>query len=190
MALDIVLLGAPGAGKGTQAKRLAADRGIMQVATGDILRAAVENGTELGCEAQPIMERGDLVPDAIIVGVIRERLTQPETAVGCIFDGFPRTTPQAEALDAMLPELGREIRVALLFELDEEEAVRRMLGRAAEEGRADDLPETIKRRFEVYRELTEPLSSYYRGRSLLRTIDAGGSVDEVRDQVDGIIESL
>lgn len=187
MPLDILLLGAPGAGKGTQAKRISADYGIPQLSTGDMLRAAVAKGTPLGEQARPIMERGDLVPDVIIVGLIRERLTRPDTAEGCIFDGFPRTIPQAEALDEMLPQIGREIRVALLFELGEEEAVRRMLGRAEAEGRTDDNPETIRRRFEVYRAQTEPLVAYYRDRSVLATLDAGADVDEVYAQAAAIL---
>jgi adenylate kinase len=188
--LDILLLGAPGAGKGTQAKRVAEDYGIPQISTGDMLRAAVADGTELGRRAQPIMERGDLCPDDIIIGVIRERLTDAETRGGCIFDGFPRTIPQAEALDAMLPEIGRELRVAILFELDADEAFRRMLGRAEKEGRADDTPDAIRRRLEVYREQTEPLIAYYRDRSVLRTIDAGADVESVYAELRTILDGL
>lgn len=190
MPLDILLLGAPGAGKGTQAARIAADYGIPQVSTGDMLRAAVTAGTPLGKRARPIMERGELVPDDIIVGVIRERLAEPDTRNGVIFDGFPRTIPQAEALDAMLPEIGRELRAALLFELDDAIAIERMLGRASKEGRADDTPETIRRRLEVYAEQTAPLVDYYKRRSVLSRIDASGTVDEVYAQVRNVLDGL
>jgi adenylate kinase len=190
MPLDILLLGAPGAGKGTQAARIAAEYGIPQVSTGDMLRAAVAAGTPLGERARPIMERGELVPDDIIVGVIRERLAEPDTLGGVIFDGFPRTIPQAQALDAMLPEIGRELRAVLLFELDEAVAMERMLGRAEKEGRPDDTPETIRRRLEVYREQTAPLIGYYRERSVLAELDAAGTVDEVYAQVKAILDRL
>jgi adenylate kinase len=187
MPLDLVLLGIPGAGKGTQALRIADDYGIPQVSTGEMLRAAVALGTGLGRRAQPIMERGDLVPDEVMIGVIRERLGEPDTAGGCIFDGFPRTIPQAEALDAMLPEIGRRITVALLFDLDDDEAARRMLGRAGQEGRTDDNPEAIRERIAVYHAKTEPLIAYYRDRSVLARIDASRGIDEVYAQVAGVL---
>jgi adenylate kinase len=190
MPLDVILLGAPGAGKGTQARRIAAGYGIAQLSTGDMLREAVAAGSELGRKAKAIMDAGELVSDEIIVALVRERLAQPDMGAGCIFDGFPRTIPQAEALDGMLPELGRSIRVALLFALDEREAERRMLGRAEQEGRSDDTPETIRRRFEVYREQTEPLVDYYRGRGVLATVDASRGVDEVYGEVAAILDGL
>ncbi len=187
MPLDLVLLGAPGAGKGTQALRIAGDYGIPQVSTGELLRAAVARGTELGRRAQPIMERGDLVPDDVMVGVIRERLGEPDTAGGCIFDGFPRTIPQAAALDAMLPEIGRRIAAALMFDLDDDEAERRLLGRAEKEGRTDDSPEVIRGRIAVYHAKTEPLVAYYRDRSVLAHIDAGKGIDDVYAQVVAVL---
>ena len=187
MPLDMVLLGAPGAGKGTQAKRIAADYQLPQISTGDMLRAAVAAGTELGRLAEPIMVSGALVPDEIIVGLIRERLQEPDTSGGCIFDGFPRTIAQAEALDRMLPEIGRRIVVALLFDIDEGVAAGRMLGRAEEEGRSDDTPDTIRRRHEVYREQTEPLVEYYRDSSVLATVNAGAEVDEVYARVAAVL---
>lgn len=190
MPLDLVLLGAPGAGKGTQARRIAAAHGLVQISTGDMLREAVAAGTDLGRRAQPIMERGDLVPDEIMIGLIRERLGDPDTAGGAIFDGFPRTLAQAGALDEMLPEIGRAIAVAILFDLDDAEAERRMLGRAAEEGRADDTPATIKERLAVYHDKTSPLVAYYDGRSVLVRVDASRGVDEVFAQVADILAAL
>lgn len=189
MPLDLVLLGAPGAGKGTQAQRIVADYGIPQISTGDILRAAVAAGTELGERVRPIMESGQLVPDELIVELIRDRLEQPDTANGCIFDGFPRTIPQARALDEMLPEIGRRITKALFFDLPDEEARRRMLGRAAQEGRADDTPEVIDERIRVYHEKTAPLITHYRESSTLVRIDATGTVDEVYAHVVAVLGS-
>ena len=157
MPLDLLLLGAPGAGKGTQAKRIATAYGVPQIATGDMLRAAVASGTELGNRVKPILDSGELVPDELIVALIRERLSQGDTGAGFILDGFPRTIPQAEALDAMLDEIGRKLAAVLEFQLDEREAIRRILGRATEEGRSDDTSEVAKRRLEVYRAQTEPL---------------------------------
>src|SRR5688572_5457764 len=157
MSLDLLVLGPPGAGKGTQARRLADERGIPQVATGDMLRAAMAAGTELGRRVKPIYDRGDLVPDDLVVALIRERLDEPDTARGFILDGFPRTIPQAEALDAMLDEIDRGIVCVLEFQLDPDEAVDRLLGRAEIEGRSDDTPEAIRNRMGVYRDQTEPL---------------------------------
>jgi adenylate kinase len=187
MPLDLVLLGAPGAGKGTQAQRIVGGYGIPQISTGDILRAAVAAGSALGERVRPIMESGQLVPDDLIVDLIRERLAEPDTAGGCIFDGFPRTIPQAQALDEMLPEIGRRITSALFFDLPDEEAKRRMLGRAEQEGRADDTPEVIEERMRVYHEKTAPLLSHYRDSSVLVRIDAGGTVDEVYAQVTAVL---
>jgi adenylate kinase len=190
MPLDLLLLGAPGAGKGTQAKRIAEDYEIPQIATGDMLRAAVAAGTELGRRVKPILDAGELVPDDLIVALIRERLSEADTGKGFILDGFPRTIPQAEALDAMLEEVGREIAVVLEFQLSEEEAARRMLGRADEHGRSDDTPETIRRRLDVYREQTEPLAAYYLGRGMLVGIDAGRSIDDVHAQIADVLEQV
>jgi adenylate kinase len=190
MPLDLLLLGAPGAGKGTQAKRIADDYGIPQISTGDMLRAAVASGTELGRRVEPILEAGELVPDDLIVELIRERLGDTDTRAGFILDGFPRTIPQAEALDTMLQEIGRRVAAVLEFQLPEAEAVQRLLGRAAQEGRADDAPETIRRRMEVYRAQTEPLVKYYLAQGVLVGIDASASVDEVYQQVVEVLERL
>lgn len=190
MPLDLLLLGAPGAGKGTQAKRIAADYGIPQIATGDMLRGAVAAGTELGRTVKAILDAGDLVPDGVMIALVRERLAEADTGEGFILDGFPRTIPQAEALDALLDELGRGLAVVLELQLGEDEAVRRMLGRAEQEGRSDDTPETIRRRLEVYREQTEPLAAYYLGQGILVGVDAGRSVDEVYAQIGDVLEQV
>ena len=177
--LGIVMLGAPGAGKGTQAVRIAEAHGIPHISTGEVLRGAIAAGSELGQKVKEIVESGALVPDELVVDVIRERLVQPDADGGFVLDGFPRTIGQAEALDALLTVLDRPLEFVLELELAEETAVERMLGRAAEQGRADDTPEVIKNRFEVYRRQTEPLSNYYRGTGILVTIDSSPGMDEV-----------
>jgi adenylate kinase len=190
LPLDLLFLGPPGAGKGTQARRLGDERGIPQVSTGDMLRDAVAAGTELGLAAKPILDRGDLVPDDLMLALIEDRLGRADTRAGFILDGFPRTLGQAEALDALLAGLGRSIVRVLEFQLDEDEAVRRLLGRAAAEGRTDDTPEVIRNRFAVYRERTLPLSEYYGARGLLVTIDAAGSVGDVEAAITAALASL
>jgi len=188
--LDLLLLGPPGAGKGTQAKRIAGEYGIPQISTGDMLRAAIAARTELGLRVEPILAAGELVPDALIVALIRERLGERDTASGCILDGFPRTIAQAEALDEMLAGIDRRLAVVVELQLTEEEAVRRLLGRAEQEGRTDDTPETIRRRMEVYREQTEPLSAYYLARSILVGVDAGGQIGEVHAAIEDVLERV
>ncbi|MGZ4399591.1 MAG: adenylate kinase, partial [Gaiellaceae bacterium] len=179
MSRDIVMLGAPGAGKGTQAVRIAEQLAIPHISTGAMLREAISSGSALGSRVKAIVESGELVPDELMVEVIRERLGRPDTSAGFVLDGFPRTTPQAEALDELLGELGRPLSAVLELVLAEEVAVQRMLGRAAQEGRADDTPDVIRRRFEVYRRQTEPVSEYYRSRGVLVAVDASGSMEEV-----------
>ncbi len=174
----LIFLGPPGAGKGTQAARLAADLGLRKISTGDILRAHVARGSELGKQVKPIMERGDLVPDELILAIIREELSgMPQVRV--IFDGFPRTTQQALALDELLADISAPVDAALLLEVDEAELVGRMLQRAKMEGRSDDNEETIKRRLQVYREQTQPLIEYYRERGVLKTVDGLGDPGQV-----------
>lgn len=178
MAEAVIFLGPPGAGKGTQAKRLALELGFRQLSTGDILRSHVARGTKLGQQAKPLMEAGKLVPDEIILGLIGEELaTMPDPKV--IFDGFPRTLAQAEALDRLLAE--RKIRLlgVLLVTAPEEELVRRLLGRALEEGRSDDNESTIRARMVEYRQKTQPLVDYYKKTGCLREINGLGKVDEV-----------
>ena len=187
MSLDLVILGPPGAGKGTQADLVSADAGIPHIATGDMLREAMQDETPLGLEVKPIYDAGDLIPDELMVGLIRERLSQPDTEAGFILDGFPRTLPQAEALDEMLAEIDRVLSAVLLFDLPEEVAVERLLGRAREQGRSDDTPEVIRHRLEVFHAKTKPVVDYYRSKGLLVDIRAERPVDEVLAEVQQVV---
>jgi adenylate kinase len=216
--LNLILLGPPGSGKGTQGERLQEDFRLPYYATGDILRAAVKEGTEVGNQAKEYMDRGDLVPDEVIIGVIAERLQGEEAADGFILDGFPRTVPQAEALDEKMSELRRVITGVLLVEVPEEEILRRLGGRRTceenpshiyhvefdppkQEGvcdldgaklitRDDDKPEVMKNRLAQYREKTEPLVDYYVERGILNRVDGKQSPDEVEERIHGIIATL
>lgn len=174
--MRVLILGPQGSGKGTQAKRIADAHGVPHVSTGDILRSAVADGTELGLRVEPILERGDLVPDELMVALIRERLAGED---GFVLDGFPRTLAQAEALDAMLAEIGKPLDTVLLLEVSDEVSSRRMLGRAAEEGRSDDTPEVIAKRLRLYHELTRPVVERYRDAGELAVVDGEQTMDEV-----------
>ena len=182
--MRIVFLGPPGSGKGTQASQLAKRLGVPAISTGEILREAVRQKTALGQKAQAIMERGELVPDQLIVELIAERLAQRDALGGFILDGFPRTLAQAKAFETMLSGNGHALSAVLNFSVPEAELTERMLGRAQAEGRADDRPDTIRERFRVYREKTEPLVGFYRERDLLSEIDGTGSVEEVARRID------
>ncbi len=215
--LNLVLLGPPGSGKGTQGERLQEDLRLPYYATGDILRAAVRDETELGRTAKEYMDRGDLVPDDVIVGVIVERIDSPEAADGFILDGFPRTEPQAEALATRLADLDRALTGVLLIDVEDDEVVRRLGGRRTceenghvfhvefnppeKEGvcdldgsplvvRDDDKPDVIRHRLEQYHAKTEPLVDYYDGQSLLRRIDGAASPDEVGAEVERTLATL
>ena len=216
--LNLILLGPPGSGKGTQGERLQEDFRLPYYATGDILRAAVKEGTEVGKQAKEHMDRGDLVPDEVIIGVIAERLQGNEAADGFILDGFPRTVPQAEALDSKMKELGRDLTAAILINVPEDEVVRRLGGRRTceenpshiyhvdfdppkEEGvcdldgaklivRDDDKPDVIKNRLSQYREKTEPLISYYEDRGILSQVNGAESSDQVEESIHGILATL
>jgi len=177
------MLGPPGSGKGTQGALLSEGAKLPRVSTGDVLRNAVESGTPLGLEAKGYMDRGLLVPDEVIVALIEEVLALPEAEGGVIMDGFPRTVAQAETIGELLDTRGSAVDRVLSIEVPEEELVRRMLGRATEEGRSDDTPEAIQRRLEVYREQTEPLVSYYRERGVLVDVDGTGTVEEIARRV-------
>jgi adenylate kinase len=182
-ASRLVFFGPPGAGKGTQAQRLCKRLGIPQISTGDMLRAAVSAGSPVGRRAQAFMERGDLVPDEVVIGVAEERLTQPDTRPGFVLDGFPRTRAQAEALDALLGRLGSRIDRCLAMCVDEDELVERLLKRAEIERRSDDNEAAIRNRMRVYREETAPVLDYYRQRDLLVEVDGMGSVDDVASRI-------
>jgi adenylate kinase len=177
----LILLGPPGVGKGTQAKILVNELGIPQLSTGDILRQAIANKTPMGLAAKEIMDRGDLVSDEIVNGIVSERIDQPDCAKGFILDGFPRTIPQAEALGTMLTQKGLKLDAVVEITADVETLVSRVAKRANETGgaRADDNAEVARKRLEVYRELTEPLVTYYGARGMLRTVDGMASVEEV-----------
>lgn len=215
--MRIVLLGAPGSGKGTQAKKLMADKNMPQVSTGDMLREAVAAGTRFGMKAKSIMESGDLVPDDVVLGIISERLMQPDAADGFILDGFPRTTQQALDLSELLDQLGTPLDTAVLMDVDFEILLKRLTGRrtcsingkllnvyfsSQEEldectnaggeliQREDDNEETIGNRLDVYRKNTEPLIDYYAKRNKLTTINAEGTIDEVYDRMLAALETF
>lgn len=188
-ATRLLLLGPPGAGKGTQAKTLVENLGVPQISTGDMLRAAVAAASDVGKLAQAYMDRGDLVPDDVVIGVARERLSKPDCEKGFILDGFPRTRAQAEALDEMLGEMGTSLEACVSLEVGEDELVARLLKRAELEGRSDDDEETIRNRMQVYRNQTEPLTGYYRKKRVLREVDGIGTVDEIQDRVREALES-
>ena len=180
----LLLLGAPGAGKGTQAIRLVEKYGIPQISTGDMLRAAVAAGTKLGRKAKGLMERGELVSDDVVIGVAAERLAAEDARSGFVLDGFPRTAAQAAALADILLELGSGLDLCLGLTVDEDAVVARLLKRAEIEGRADDNEDTIRERQRVYREQTAPLIDYYRKRGRLTEIDGMGAVEEVERRIE------
>jgi len=215
--LNLILLGPPGAGKGTQAERLVEDFDLPYYATGDILRRAVKEGTEIGREAKQYMDRGDLVPDEVICGVIVERIDSPEALDGFLLDGFPRTLPQAEALEQSLDPLGRRLTAVLSIDVDDAEVVRRLSGRRVcernghpyhveldppknagfcdQDGspliqRDDDREETIKHRLDVFHDQTEPLVDYYEAKGLLRRFDGSRTPDEVHAHIRATLATL
>jgi adenylate kinase len=186
--LRLVVLGPPGAGKGTQAVKLADHFACADVATGDIFRANVAEGTELGRAAQEYMDRGDLVPDEVVIAMVMERLAESDCDGGFVLDGFPRTVNQAEALDRRLVDLGVPLHAVLCFEADEEELLRRLAGRAAAQHRADDAEQTIRHRLEVFAIKTRPLIDYYAHRGLLVKVDAIGPIEVVTKRILAAIE--
>jgi adenylate kinase len=194
--MNIILLGPPGAGKGTQAARLQADRGMIQLSTGDMLRAAVQANTLLGRRAKAIRDRGDLVPDDVMVGMIAERIGEPDCANGFILDGFPRTVAQAEALDRMLEEKGLKLDRVIELRVDEEALIARIGNRAAEavaageKTRADDDVSVARRRFEVYRAQTAPILPYYAAKGLLETVDGMQDIESVYRDITAILDRI
>jgi adenylate kinase len=186
--VNILLLGPQGSGKGTQAKRISEAYGIPHIATGDILRAAMAAGTELGHKVKPIYDNGGLVPDDLMIKLIRERLAQDDTENGFVLDGFPRTLAQAEALDPMLRDIGKELNVVFVLQLPDEVCIERLTKRAQLEGRLDDTPEAIAKRLELYHRVTEPLIEWYRIRSNVVMIHADRSVNEVFGEIQQALE--
>ncbi|MEN3203254.1 MAG: adenylate kinase [Atribacterota bacterium] len=212
--MRIILLGPPGAGKGTQAKKIEEEFGIPQLATGDIIRLAIKEGTEWGKRAEPFVREGQLVPDEVVIGIVKERLSRDDVRNGFILDGFPRTLKQAEALEAMLQDLGIAIDVVLYFDIPAEELVRRLSARRVCEScqtpynlissppkndeicdrcggklvqRPDDTPEVIRKRLAVYEEQTKPLVEFYSRKSLLHVVPSSGTIEEIYAQVKAIL---
>ncbi len=179
----LLLIGAPGAGKGTQAVQLAETFGIPAISTGDIFRYNVKNETELGKLAKSFMDRGEYVPDTVTNDLVRSRLAEPDAAAGFLLDGYPRTAEQVTELDGMLEAAGTQLDAVVLLTADTDEVVRRLLNRAVEQGRADDTEDVIRRRLEVYQEQTAPLIDVYAGRNLVVTIDGLGEVAEVTGRI-------
>ena len=188
--MNLLLYGAPGSGKGTQAARLAAKYGIPAIATGDILRAQVEAGTPLGLQVKAYLDRGELAPDKLVIDIIRHRLSDPDTLLGFILDGFPRTVRQAQALDALLAELERPLDAVLYLQVDRQSLLDRLGHRAEIDQRSDDRPDVIAHRIDVFLDQTAPLIDYYRQQSKLRLIDGRQPADQVAAAIDGLIGSL
>ncbi|GGE51513.1 adenylate kinase [Marinicauda pacifica] len=182
--MNVILFGPPNAGKGTQAKRLVNEYGWVHLSTGDMLRAARKAGTELGKQVSAIIDRGDLVSDEIVIALIEERLPDAEAAGGAIFDGFPRTIAQAEALDKVLESRGKKIDVVIRLDVDPDELTRRVEKRAKEEGRPDDTVEVFKNRLDTYEAETAPLIPYYESQDKLVNVDGMGSVEDVAASID------
>ena len=183
-ARRLLLLGPPGAGKGTQAQLLVDRLGVPQISTGDMLRAAVAAGSEVGKRARAFMDAGKLVPDEVVISVAEQRLGQPDAKRGFILDGFPRTAAQADALDRLLPRLGVSLERCLSMQVDENELVKRLKRRAEIEGRPDDNEQTIRTRMQVYKESTAPLIAYYRARGVLYEVNGEGSVGDVSKRIE------
>jgi adenylate kinase len=191
--MRLILLGPPGAGKGTQAQRLVAKHGIVQLSTGDMLRAAVKAGTPVGRQAQDVMARGELVPDDIVVAIVGQRIDEPDARRGFILDGFPRTVPQAAALDRMLAQKGLKLDAVIELRVDEDALLKRIESRIAqmrargEALRDDDSPEVLRRRLAAYRDQTAPLVTYYKLQSVLRTVDGMAGIPEVAAAIERLV---
>jgi len=190
--VNLVLFGPPGAGKGTQSKILTEKRGLPQLSTGDMLRAAIEAGTPLGLACKALMANGELVPDETVIGIIGERYDQPDCKNGAVFDGFPRTIPQAHALDKMLSERGRKIDLVLELRVDDAVLLSRVEARIKAGGalRADDTPETLARRLGVYYRNTAPLLDYYRAQGKLHTVDGMAPVEAVTAEIAAVLDGV
>jgi len=185
--LFVLLLGAPGSGKGTQGKIVAERLGLPKITTGDILRAAVKAETPLGLQAKKYMDDGKLVPDAVILSLIKEELAKPEAKEGAVFDGFPRTAAQAELVDTTLGERGQRLSKVLLLDVPEEELLRRLTARAAQENRSDDTPEAIRTRLQVYQRDTAPLVAHYAQRGIVHRVPGTGTIEQIATEIQRII---
>ncbi len=181
--MRLVLLGAPGSGKGTQADILKATLRVPHVSTGDLLRAAVKAGTPLGLKAKAVMDAGQLVSDDIVLGMLEERLAQADAKAGFILDGYPRNLTQCEALEALLARIGQPLDIAIKLEVPSELIVERIAGRAAAQGRVDDTPETVRERLRVYAEQTEPVASYFAGKGKLKVVDGVGELADITGRI-------
>jgi len=186
--MRIVLLGAPGSGKGTQAKLMVERLGLPHISTGVLLRNAAKRGTELGLKAKSIIDKGELVPDDIMSDMIEERLSRDDVAEGFILDGYPRNLAQAKSLDTMLDRLGQSTDVAIQIDVDLEQVIRRLAKRAKEEGRADDSGEVVRHRMRVYHEQTAPVIDYYANRGLLTHVLGDGTVEEVLERILSVLD--
>ncbi|MDH5716327.1 MAG: adenylate kinase [Spirochaetia bacterium] len=185
--MNLIVMGPPGAGKGTQSKIMVERLKIPQISTGDILRDSINNKTELGLKAKEYMDRGDLVPDEVVIGIIQERIKNSDCNEGFILDGFPRTTAQADALEDVFSKNGLKINRVIYFEVNEQELIDRIKIRAGEEGRADDNIESVKKRLEVFREKTEPVINYYENKGILKRINGIGNVDDISIEVKQVL---
>ncbi len=188
-ATRILLLGAPGAGKGTQAATLVENLGIPHISTGDMLRTAVAKKTEIGLKAKAVMDAGQLVGDDIVIGIAEERLSEPDAQKGFVLDGFPRTLAQAEALSKLLSKLGTTLECCVAITVDTEAVIQRLLRRAEIEGRADDNEKTIRERMDVYERQTAPLLDYYREQGTLAEVDGMGEVSEISERIHRVLAS-
>ena len=188
--MRLILFGPPGAGKGTQANKIAEKYHTAHISTGDMLRAAVRNGSELGVLAKSYMDKGELVPDSVVIGIIRDRIKESDAKEGFMLDGFPRTVGQAEALTEMLESEGESIDAVVSIEVVDSEIIDRILERQKIEGREDDTEEVVKNRLQVYRSQTEPLKSYYDSEGVLREVDGMGSIEDVFGRIDQVLQEI
>ena len=190
LRMNLLFMGPPGAGKGTQANFISQKYNIPQISTGDILRAAVQNKTPMGLQAQQFMDAGQLVPDEVVIGIVRDRLQEADTKPGYILDGFPRTVAQADALKAILADMEQELDLALNLRVSQDELVMRLLDRAQKQGRADDTADVIQQRLTNYNEQTLPLLEYYKKENILRELDGVGDVEIISRRLQNILENI